>query len=159
MWNYEKIKNDLLLDEFKIWINLFKKTKTKKKELLWRWSCKIVCIILMVLCNVLVWIFFVKALHQRGGSIVATVCSTATNYCGSVSWFERKKANSKINRDILPNHWQAIVGNLIFGETISMIWWLGSTFVIIGLMFISLGQDNNRTDTDTDTVTKQQKLD
>lgn len=38
----------------------------------------------MVLCNVFVWTFFVKALHQRGGSIVATVCSTATNYCGSV---------------------------------------------------------------------------
>lgn len=39
---------------------------------------------MMVLCNVFVWTFFVKALHQPGGSIVATVTATATNYCCSV---------------------------------------------------------------------------
>lgn len=54
------------------------------QELMLRWSLKVVCIALMVICNVFVWTFFVKALHQRGGSIIATVTSTATNYCGSV---------------------------------------------------------------------------
>lgn len=53
------------------------------QELIW-WSLKIICIVMMVLCNVFVWTFFVKALHQPGGSIVATVTATATNYCCSV---------------------------------------------------------------------------
>lgn len=61
-----------------------KKTDKFLQEFLWRWSLKLVCIGLMILCNVFVWTFFVKALHQRGGSIVATVTSTATNYCCSV---------------------------------------------------------------------------
>lgn len=68
------------------------------QKLIWNWSLKIICVVLMVLCNVIVWTFFVKALHQRGGSIVATVCSTATNYCGSVSriFFLKKNKQSKL---------------------------------------------------------------
>lgn len=40
---------------------------------------------IMLLCNAMVWTFFVKALHSSGGSLVATVCSAATNYFVSVS--------------------------------------------------------------------------
>lgn len=39
----------------------------------------------MVICNMLVWTNFVKAMHAKDGPIVATVVSAATNYCLSVS--------------------------------------------------------------------------
>lgn len=55
------------------------------------WILTITCFILMVLCNVMVWSFFVKSLHQRGGSVIATVTSTATNYCFSVRLYTKKE--------------------------------------------------------------------
>lgn len=68
----------------------------------------------MLVCNAFVWTFFVKSLHQKGGSIIATVTSTSTNYCLS-----------------------AIIGCLIFNEKTTALWWLGTFFVIAGLVFIS----------------------
>jgi hypothetical protein len=46
---------------------------------------KIACCVAMVTCNAMVWTFFVKALHSKGGSLAATITSAATNYCVSVS--------------------------------------------------------------------------
>ncbi|XP_031640411.1 uncharacterized protein LOC116352162 isoform X2 [Contarinia nasturtii] len=57
---------------------------SNQTDLFWRCSFKAVYISLMVLCNMFVWTFFVKSLHQPGGSIVATVTSTATSYCFSI---------------------------------------------------------------------------
>ncbi|XP_055312661.1 transmembrane protein 42 [Sitodiplosis mosellana] len=105
---------------------------TSQAELFWRWSLKVVCIGLMVLCNVFVWTFFVKALHQRGGSIVATVTSTATNYCCS-----------------------AVIGSWIFGETVSSLWWLGTAFVITGLVFVSLGSNDTNDTNESNLNTKK----
>lgn len=45
---------------------------------------QILCFILMIICNAMVWTFFVKAMHEDGGTLVATVTSAATNYCCSV---------------------------------------------------------------------------
>lgn len=39
----------------------------------------------MVICNIFVWLFFVKSLHEPGGSLIATITSTSTNYCCSVN--------------------------------------------------------------------------
>lgn len=39
---------------------------------------------LMLLSNGMVWTFFVKALHSQGGSVVATVTSSTTNFLISV---------------------------------------------------------------------------
>lgn len=72
----------------------------------------------MILCNGLVWTFFVKALHDRGGSLIATVVSAACNYCVSAG-----------------------LGCLIFGETTSTIFWLGTLMVLAGLILIVW--DNN----------------
>lgn len=36
---------------------------------------------------------------------------------------------------------QALIGRWIFGEEISALWWLGSSFVLTGLVFVSLGSD------------------
>lgn len=68
---------------------------------------------LMLLSNAMVWTFFVRALHSSGGSLVATVCSAATNYGLS-----------------------ALLGCAVFGETTSLLWWTGASLVVAGLVLI-----------------------
>ncbi|XP_037036110.1 uncharacterized protein LOC119074215 [Bradysia coprophila] len=75
---------------------------------------KLICFVLMLTFNALVWTFFVKALHQKGGSLVATVTSAATNYAVS-----------------------ALLGSLIFGETSSLLWWFGTSLVIMGVVLMT----------------------
>lgn len=43
---------------------------------------------LMLLSNGMVWTFFVKALHSKGGSVVATVTSSTANFLISVRKYE-----------------------------------------------------------------------
>lgn len=50
-----------------------------------QWSYRLAFMAAMVVCNMLMWTNFVKALHKKDGTIVATVISAATNYCLSVS--------------------------------------------------------------------------
>lgn len=123
----------------------------------------------MIVCNAFVWTFFVKALHQKGGSIVATVTSTATNYCCSVwlLWMQFFVSHWNILNQIvwhrkLKYHYfmvillQAFTGHWIFGEQISALWWLGSVFIIAGLICVSLGSDN-RSESSNNTSDNQNK--
>lgn len=91
------------------------------------WLAFIVFVGLMLISNALVWTFFVRALHSSGGSLVATVTSASTNYCLS-----------------------AVFGYFVFGESMSLVWWFGTSLVIIGLILIGTDQDdgavvNNKT--------------
>lgn len=131
--------------------------------------------------NALVWTFFVKALHQKGGSLVATVTSAATNYAASVSYIVNGMTSGKsesLNRlaNIISRHkrqsiWdheidnfftssvtnqfnfqivlsKALLGSLIFGETSSLLWWFGTSLVIMGVVLMTTGQateDNSKT--------------
>lgn len=93
--NYSNLSDQQVLNEFlnktfsKDFLNRFSSDfhLLISQEYLWNWLLKCSFIGLMVLCNVLVWVFFVKSLQEPGGSVVATVTSTATNYCCSVIIF------------------------------------------------------------------------
>ncbi|GAB0095701.1 Transmembrane protein 42 [Sergentomyia squamirostris] len=79
------------------------------------WTLWIICIIVMILLNALVWTFFVKALHSSsGGSVEATVVSSGTNYLTS-----------------------AMIGWLVFGEATSLMWWCGITLILTGIILVS----------------------
>ncbi|XP_062560373.1 transmembrane protein 42 [Armigeres subalbatus] len=86
---------------------------------------KVLCIVIMVLLNACVWRFFVKALHTNGGTLVASLVSAASNYTVS-----------------------ALLGWLIFGEQTSIIWWIGTTLVMAGLLLIMTDDESNRDKSD-----------
>lgn len=92
----------------------------------------------MIICNAMVWTFFVKALHSKGGSLLATVTSAGTNYCFSVSKYLRT-SNTKYN------FLKAFLGCFIFGEATSALWWLGTLLVLSGLVLLSLDTEKQNT--------------
>ncbi|XP_063995227.1 transmembrane protein 42 [Diachasmimorpha longicaudata] len=67
----------------------------------------------MILFNTAGCTFFVRSLQGCGSSLPSTVVSAATNYFCS-----------------------ALVGFLVFGETTSMLWWCGTSLVLLGLILI-----------------------
>ncbi|XP_011299914.1 transmembrane protein 42 isoform X1 [Fopius arisanus] len=67
----------------------------------------------MILLNTAGCTFFVRSLQGCGSSLPSTVVSAATNYFCS-----------------------ALLGFLVFGETTSMMWWCGTSLVLLGLILI-----------------------
>uniref|UniRef100_A0AAG5DLV9 EamA domain-containing protein n=1 Tax=Anopheles atroparvus TaxID=41427 RepID=A0AAG5DLV9_ANOAO len=89
----------------------------------WPVVTQLLCVAIMISLNACVWRFFVKALHTgSGSSLVASLVSAATNYVTS-----------------------AILGWVIFEEHTSMLWWLGTTLVLIGLLLIISGTEQEDT--------------
>ncbi|KAK7873358.1 hypothetical protein R5R35_011389 [Gryllus longicercus] len=78
---------------------------------------KIILLLAMFLSNACVWTFFVKALHSSKSSLSATVTSSATNYFCS-----------------------ALAGYLFFNEVTSLLWWAGTSLIIIGILVINRSQ-------------------
>ncbi|TGZ51749.1 transmembrane protein 42 [Temnothorax longispinosus] len=72
-----------------------------------------VLLVSMIVSNTIGCTFFVKALHGSGSSLPITVASAATNYVCS-----------------------AFVGSVVFDESTSLIWWCGTSLVLLGLMLI-----------------------
>uniref|UniRef100_A0A182N3Y2 MADF domain-containing protein n=1 Tax=Anopheles dirus TaxID=7168 RepID=A0A182N3Y2_9DIPT len=78
------------------------------------------CVLIMILLNGCVWRFFVKALQAGSGSTLrASLASAATNYVAS-----------------------AILGTLLFNEQSTLLWWLGTAFVLAGLLLIIGGSED-----------------
>lgn len=71
------------------------------------------CIGLMIVCNILNWRHFLRALHSTEQTLTATVISSATNYICSF-----------------------VFGILLFGESISMLSLLGTVAIVIGMGFL-----------------------
>lgn len=92
----------------------------------------------MLLSNGCVWHNYVKALHQCNSTILATIISTATNYIVSVS------NNIQQWKGAILFIWlfQVLAGIFIFGEAVSLLWWCGFSFIVIGLVLIV--QDENK---------------
>ncbi|KAK9887182.1 hypothetical protein WA026_020635 [Henosepilachna vigintioctopunctata] len=82
---------------------------------------KILCFFLMVCCNTCVWTLFVKALHQSGSSLHATVISNASNFLCS-----------------------ALMGYLIFNEKANFVWWIGLSFILGGLLLVICSKDDEK---------------
>jgi multidrug transporter EmrE-like cation transporter len=70
----------------------------------------------MILLNTVMWTTFVKALRYCSTSLEATVTNTAANFFLS-----------------------AIVGQLLFDESVSLMWWMGTALIILGLVLMNYG--------------------
>ncbi|XP_077431715.1 transmembrane protein 42-like [Vanacampus margaritifer] len=71
------------------------------------------CVGLMFLCNAVMWTFFSKALRYSSSSARATATTTAGNFILS-----------------------AILGKLIFGESQAVLYWVGITLTLCGLLLL-----------------------
>lgn len=76
----------------------------------------------MIISNALVWRYFVRGLHSTdsNSTLIPTVISTATNFCTS-----------------------AILGCIIFQESINSWWWIGALMVISGLYLVVAEDEHN----------------
>ncbi|CAB4424570.1 hypothetical protein RhiirA5_429059 [Rhizophagus irregularis] len=75
---------------------------------------RIFCFGSIFICNALMWTFFTKALNKSSSSLQVTVLNSATNFCMT-----------------------AILGNIIFGETLSLQWWFGASLIVIGTLLVN----------------------
>jgi len=72
--------------------------------------------LLLLLNNAIMWTTFVKALHHSNTSLEATVTNTAANF-----------------------FFTAIFGQVLFGEFLTLLWWLGTVLIIFGLLLMHAG--------------------
>ncbi|KAM9308218.1 transmembrane protein 42 [Gastrophryne carolinensis] len=74
---------------------------------------RLCCIGLVFLCNTAMWTFFAKALRTSSSSASATVTTTASNFVSS-----------------------AILGKVLFGESRALLWWVGISVTLCGLVLL-----------------------
>ncbi|XP_046397108.1 uncharacterized protein LOC124164002 [Ischnura elegans] len=82
------------------------------------WIVKAVMVVCMIACNTAGLTFYVKALKSSKSTLPATLTSTSTSFILS-----------------------AVLGALMFGETTSLLWWMGAVMVVIGLLLVSGEKD------------------
>ncbi|PWA22521.1 hypothetical protein CCH79_00018182, partial [Gambusia affinis] len=96
---------------------------------------RLLCGVLLLSCNTLMWTMFSKALRHGSSSAGVTVTTTASNFISSVS-VSQKLIGSKFLFG-KPSHSccvPAVIGRLIFGETHSTLWWMGISLTLCGLL-------------------------
>ncbi|KAM4029533.1 transmembrane protein 42 [Anomaloglossus baeobatrachus] len=71
------------------------------------------CAGLVFLFNAAMWTFFAKALRYSSSSAAATVTTTASNFVSS-----------------------AVLGKVLFGESRAMLWWVGISITLSGLVLL-----------------------
>ncbi|XP_076827760.1 transmembrane protein 42a [Brachyhypopomus gauderio] len=74
---------------------------------------RLLCGLLLFICNAVMWTFFAKALRHSSSSAQATVTTTASNFILS-----------------------AFFGYVIFGESHALLWWVGIIFTLLGLFIL-----------------------
>ncbi|MBN3274961.1 TMM42 protein, partial [Polyodon spathula] len=74
---------------------------------------RLLCGGLLFTCNAVMWTCFAKALRYSSSSARATVTTTASNFISS-----------------------AFLGHLIFGEAHAMLWWVGISLTLTGLLVL-----------------------
>ncbi|XP_053324228.1 transmembrane protein 42 [Spea bombifrons] len=74
---------------------------------------RLCCICLVFLCNAVMWTFFAKALRLSSSSATATVTTTASNFVSS-----------------------AFLGKVLFGESRALLWWVGISITLCGLLLL-----------------------
>ncbi|KAI0214071.1 hypothetical protein LSAT2_000839 [Lamellibrachia satsuma] len=76
---------------------------------------------LIFICNALMWTLFVKSLQTCSSSLEATVTNTAANF-----------------------FFTAIIGWSFFHESLSLMWWFGSSLTVMGLVLIHRGMSREK---------------
>ncbi|XP_070574659.1 transmembrane protein 42-like [Ptychodera flava] len=77
---------------------------------------RFLCFAMIFLFNAMMWTLFVKSLRKCSSSLEATLINTATNFFVS-----------------------GVMGQMLFGETMSLLWWFGASLIVIGLLFVHRG--------------------
>ncbi|XP_077982116.1 uncharacterized protein LOC144437132 [Glandiceps talaboti] len=77
---------------------------------------RMTCFAMIFIFNAVMWTLFVKSLRKCSSSVEATIINTAANFFFS-----------------------AFLGMVLFGETLSLVWWFGASLIIVGLLFIHKG--------------------
>lgn len=72
--------------------------------------------LLMIICNAIMWTVFTKALRLSSATLEVTVVNLAANFFCS-----------------------AIFGQTFFSEKLSILWYIGSVFIILGLCLMHYG--------------------
>ncbi|XP_076043900.1 transmembrane protein 42 [Oratosquilla oratoria] len=70
-------------------------------------------LVLMISINCVMWTTFTKALNYSSTSIEATITNTAANF-----------------------FFTAILGQVLFGEVVNSLWWLGTVLILCGLVLM-----------------------
>ena len=87
-----------------------------------------------MVCNALMWTTFTKALQGASSTVEITVTNSSANLFFTVSTLEPKEQLQKSHVYSSPP--QAVLGNAVFGETLSLQWWLGASIIVTGLIII-----------------------
>ncbi|CAL1527953.1 unnamed protein product [Lymnaea stagnalis] len=75
------------------------------------------------LFNALMWVLFTKSMHLCSSALEATAFNTSSNFITT-----------------------AIIGKLLFGEHLSLLWYLGSSLIIFGLTILHSASKDQETD-------------
>ena len=79
---------------------------------------RIICFGMIFLCNALMWTIYVKALQKCSSTVEATLINTASNLT-----------------------FTAAFGFVLFGESLSLLWWIGMSFIVVGMCLIINGNE------------------
>lgn len=93
-------------------VSLWKETSSHCKQVVF--LSRIILFGLMFLFNGLMWTLFVKSLRNSSSSAQAMITNSASNFIFS-----------------------ALFGMVVFGEILSLRWWMGASFIILGLFLIN----------------------
>ncbi|XP_037558817.1 transmembrane protein 42-like [Dermacentor silvarum] len=74
---------------------------------------RVVFFFLMIACNAVMWTVFTKALRLCTTTLEAAVTNTASNF-----------------------FFTAIFGQTLFGEQLTLLWWLGTVMILFGLLLM-----------------------
>ncbi|MCJ8735526.1 hypothetical protein PDJAM_G00248090 [Pangasius djambal] len=94
---------------------------------------RLLCGGLLFTCNAVMWTFLSKALRYSSSSTRTTVTTTASNFISS-----------------------ALLGQLIFGDSLVALWWVGVSLTLSGLLVL---QRSSSTNTHSETSKKDERDD
>lgn len=80
------------------------------------------------------WTTFTKALQEVPSTVEATVTNSSANLFFTVSTAKEQLRQCHPVRVLCPV--QAVLGNAVFGETLSLQWWAGASLIVMGLVII-----------------------
>ncbi|KAL3860749.1 hypothetical protein ACJMK2_010824 [Sinanodonta woodiana] len=82
---------------------------------------RVACFLGIFIFNALMWTFYTKSLQFCRSTVEATVTNTAANFLLT-----------------------AVIGFMLFGEHLSVKWWLGSCLILTGLWLIHKGSQKDQ---------------
>ena len=88
----------------------------------------------MMVCNGLMWTTFTKALQGVPSTVEATVTNSSANLFFTVSTAKRAAPRDNVTCTCFSA--KAVLGNAVFGETLSLQWWAGASLIVMGLVII-----------------------